>query len=332
MSRMSANVCKEHPNAQLIDDSRAGDIICTECGLVVGDRVIDVSSEWRTFANDEGKDRSRVGGAQSSLLNSSDLSTVMQNPGGKHGWDIGGSSIYKNRRQNEQDTKEERNLKNGYNEIAKICERGHYSKMISQRAKEIFKMVYDGKVLRGNKPAGTAAACIFISFRNNSVARSIKEVCAVAQIEKKDLSAPFTKIMKSLPELNAANKQGGTEDYVDRHINQMGIDGKEGRRLGAIAKEISSKLDESGIADGRSPLSKTAACLYLAFHVMYNSDPQKISGRLQQICRIIGVAEATVRTIYKIINAEKGLIDNMILPGHKAGMSKTPQQLIESLH
>ena len=28
-------------------------MICTECGLVVGDRVIDVSSEWRTFSNDK---------------------------------------------------------------------------------------------------------------------------------------------------------------------------------------------------------------------------------------------------------------------------------------
>ena len=27
---------------------------CSECGLVVGDRVIDVGSEWRTFSNDKG--------------------------------------------------------------------------------------------------------------------------------------------------------------------------------------------------------------------------------------------------------------------------------------
>lgn len=56
-------VCYAHPDAQLIEDYRAGDMICSECGLVVGDRVIDVGSEWRTFSNEKsGVDPSRVGG------------------------------------------------------------------------------------------------------------------------------------------------------------------------------------------------------------------------------------------------------------------------------
>ena len=48
------NVCPNHPDAHLVEDYRAGDMICSECGLVVGDRVIDVGSEWRSFsANDK---------------------------------------------------------------------------------------------------------------------------------------------------------------------------------------------------------------------------------------------------------------------------------------
>jgi len=30
--------CKEHPDAILIEDYRAGDLVCQQCGLVVGDR------------------------------------------------------------------------------------------------------------------------------------------------------------------------------------------------------------------------------------------------------------------------------------------------------
>jgi hypothetical protein len=41
-------------------------------------RVIDVGSEWRTFSNEKGgEDRSRVGGAENSLLGTSDLSTII---------------------------------------------------------------------------------------------------------------------------------------------------------------------------------------------------------------------------------------------------------------
>ena len=45
--------CAAHPDAALIEDYRAGDQICSECGLVVGDRVIDVGSEWRTFSSEK---------------------------------------------------------------------------------------------------------------------------------------------------------------------------------------------------------------------------------------------------------------------------------------
>lgn len=40
--RIEANkvVCYAHPDAPLIEDYRAGDMICSECGLVVGDRYV----------------------------------------------------------------------------------------------------------------------------------------------------------------------------------------------------------------------------------------------------------------------------------------------------
>ena len=39
-----------NPHSVLIEDYRAGDMICPECGLVIGDRSVDVRSEWRKFA------------------------------------------------------------------------------------------------------------------------------------------------------------------------------------------------------------------------------------------------------------------------------------------
>lgn len=59
-------ICSYHPEADLIEDYRAGDMICTECGLVVADRIIDVSTEWRTFTDTElvATDMNRVGSIQ----------------------------------------------------------------------------------------------------------------------------------------------------------------------------------------------------------------------------------------------------------------------------
>ncbi|XP_066907174.1 transcription initiation factor IIB-like [Halyomorpha halys] len=91
--------CNAHPDAVLIEDYRAGDQICSECGLVVGDRVIDVGSEWRTFSNEKnGVDPSRVGGPENPLLNGSDLSTMIGPGRGDASFDDFGISKYQNRR------------------------------------------------------------------------------------------------------------------------------------------------------------------------------------------------------------------------------------------
>lgn len=85
-------VCYAHPEAPLIEDYRAGDMICSECGLVVGDRVIDVGSEWRTFSNEKsGVDPSRVGGPENPLLSGGDLSTMIGPGTGPASFDAFGS-------------------------------------------------------------------------------------------------------------------------------------------------------------------------------------------------------------------------------------------------
>jgi hypothetical protein len=60
-------------------DYAAGDLICKGCGLVLGDRIVDEHSEWRTFSNSDstGADPNRVGGPSNPLLRDSGLSTII---------------------------------------------------------------------------------------------------------------------------------------------------------------------------------------------------------------------------------------------------------------
>ena len=91
--------CPHHPDAHLIEDYHAGDVICPECGLVVGDRIIDVGSEWRTFSNEkDSKDNSRVGAAENTLLSGSDLTTNITIQPGSSNYDENGRLLYNNRR------------------------------------------------------------------------------------------------------------------------------------------------------------------------------------------------------------------------------------------
>merc|ERR1711953_1453265 len=107
-------------------------MICPECGLVVGDRVIDVGSEWRTFSNDNGdqKDQSRVGASEHWLLDAgSDLFTMI-GPGGKQ-LDQSGKPIYKNRGSINSST---RTLKRAFETISGMSDRLHLPRIITDRA------------------------------------------------------------------------------------------------------------------------------------------------------------------------------------------------------
>ena len=72
---MSQNKCRYHPDGQIVEDYRAGDMICTECGLVIADRVIDVRCEWRS------PDKCRVGDVENQFMY--DMTTITS--GGAYG-------------------------------------------------------------------------------------------------------------------------------------------------------------------------------------------------------------------------------------------------------
>lgn len=62
--------CKEHGDTNLIDNGE-GDLVCTECGVVVEDRMICEDAEWRNFNDDsitEKWSKSRTGGAENLFL------------------------------------------------------------------------------------------------------------------------------------------------------------------------------------------------------------------------------------------------------------------------
>ena len=82
--------CKEIP-PNLVEEYSSGDMVCGDCGLVLGDRIVDTHSEWRTFSNDDqnNDDPSRVGDGPNILLNGDQLSTsIAFGDGGKTARDL----------------------------------------------------------------------------------------------------------------------------------------------------------------------------------------------------------------------------------------------------
>jgi len=284
--------CSYHPGAPLIEDHRAGDQICSECGLVVGDRVIDVGSEWRSFSNgDNGKegDRSRVGAAENTLLGTSDLTTMIGPSTGRASFDAMGNNLYTNARRNTSVASTERALINAFRILANMADRINLPKTIVDRASLLFKKINDGGRMRGRSNEAIAAACLYIACRQEGVPRTFKEIVAVSTVNKRDIGRCFKIILKSHEDTKVGLVDSG--DFMSRFCGLLGLTREIQRAATSIAKQAS----DLELTEGRSPVSVSAASIYMASQA--SSDKRSHA----EIAAIAGVAETTLKQCYKLM-------------------------------
>ena len=184
--------CKEVP-PRLIEEYSSGDMVCEDCGLVLGDRIVDTRSEWRTFSNDDqnNDDPSRVGDGPNALLNGEQLQTsIAFGDGSKGARDL-------NRAQNKivQD-KGNKVLMAAYKEIGAMCDAITLTKTVSDHAKHLFKTVHDANAFRGKSQETVIAGCIFIACRQCDVPRTFREVFALTKVPKKEIGRIFKALEK----------------------------------------------------------------------------------------------------------------------------------------
>lgn len=275
--------CPDHPEAALIEDYRAGDQICPECGLVVGDRVIDVGTEWRTFSNEKANsDPCRVGAAENPLLNGSDLTTVI-------GPAVGGSSSGANGYQNRRSTNSsDRVLIKAFREINNMADRINLPKTIVDHANIIFKQLHEGKNLRGRSNDASAAACVYVACRKEGVPRTFKEICAVSKTSKKEIGRSFKLVLKALETSVGVITTG---DFMSRFCSNLGLPASVQKAATHIAR-IAVDLD---IVPGRSPISVAAAAIYMASQASEHKKTHK------EIGDVAGTADVTIRQSYKLM-------------------------------
>lgn len=205
--QLTCRECKEFP-PNLVEEFSSGDMVCGSCGLVLGDRIVDTRSEWRTFSNDDqgNDDPSRVGDGANPLLNGSQLQTSIS-------FGDGSSSRTRDlhRAQNKSThDKSTKGLLAAYKEIGALCDAMSIPKNVSDTAKHIFKMVNDAGAFRGKSQDTIIAGSIFIACRQCKVPRTFREICALTKVSKAEIG----RIFKALEKFFATQNKDRTDGSV----------------------------------------------------------------------------------------------------------------------
>ena len=186
--------CKEVP-PNIVEEFSSGDMVCGSCGLILGDRIVDTRSEWRTFSNDDqgNDDPSRVGDGANPLLNGAQLETMISYSDGGSG-----RSRELHRAQSKANSdKSTKILLAAYKEIGAFCDSTNLPKSVSDTAKHFFKMVEDDKAFKGKPQEAVIAGCIFIACRQCQVPRTFKEIYALTKVPKKEIGRIFKQLERS---------------------------------------------------------------------------------------------------------------------------------------
>jgi transcription initiation factor TFIIB len=276
----------------LVEDARAGDMICSQCGLVVGDRMVDVGSEWRTFSNDTNtRDMTRIGAAENALYGGDHLETVMSAGTGAGALDEHGHQRYSNGPQ--QISAAEKSLRNGRDAIRQMAGRIGLSNRIIDRAYSLFKQCSENKCVRGRPQDAVVATCIYIACRQEGAQRTIKEICAISTTaSKKDIGRCFKQILVSLPDISRSETID-IKNLIPRFCQRIELD-----KLNIIQKtaiHIAERAKEVCDIQSRAPDSIAGAAIYMACAAAGERTP------ISQIQHASGAVENTIRQVYKLM-------------------------------
>lgn len=274
--------CKKYPT--IFEDYKQGYIICSDCGLVLCNSIVDTRSEWRTFPDTTGADMCRIGSTSNELMKSSNIE-ITQVSGSE-------TSTLKKTQKYIMDSKDF-SLHTVFKDIDILILNMKLNDLIGDTAKQIYREAYVAKLIRkGKSKQANIAACTLIACRKHKVARSFKEINKCSLVSIKDIRRAFENLKSIFTDQEVTEEETVTDhldSYMSRFCSSLGASFYITRKSTLFAKKITSM----GLFSGRSPTTVAAACLF--FTLLVEKEPKTI----RDVSTVTGCGEPTLRDAYR---------------------------------
>lgn len=295
--------CPECHGDDIVENWQQGTADCRKCGLVIKERLLDLGTEWRTFTSEEGDDPNRAGRAANPLLESEQGTSIGTGKGG------GSLGVALNRAQQRSATSaSDKVMISVMGKIDGYCDRLRVSGGVAKRTKELFKGYQDhltlkksttnpiklvrARTLREEEINEIVSGGLFIACRNEKVARTYKEVCALTRVPKKSVGSVVKKMELVLEGAKTAYVPGA-DDFVTRFCNILDLP----REVVNAADAVSNAMQKYEEVYGKAYTTVAAASIY----VVTQLSAEKHRRAPKDIAEVTGVADVTIRSTYKLI-------------------------------
>ncbi len=279
-----------------------GETVCSECGLVIEEDIVDRGPEWRAFNPQEKEEKSRVGAPTTNTMHDKGLSTNID-------WrnkDAYGNALSNRQRQRMQrlrtwnerfrtrDSKE-RNLKQALGEIDRMSSALGLPKNVRETASVIYRRALEDGLLPGRSIEGVSTACVYAAARQAEMPRSLDEITDVSRVEKSEIARTYRYVAR---ELKLEVKPADPEQYVPRFASGLDLSEESEQRARGLLRNAKSK----GVHSGKSPVGLAAAAVYAAALLTNEKTTQSA------VSEVADISEVTIRNRYhELLEAEEGI-------------------------
>jgi transcription initiation factor TFIIB len=293
--------CPRCGKGPMVVDTNGGELVCSNCGFVVKEKIVETGPEWRAFSKEEKDNRSRGGTPTSIAMHDMGLATVI----GGLNKDASGKSLSSSMKATVErlrtwDSRSQvhepvdRNLRQAFSELDRLSDKLAVSDAVVEKAAYIYRKALERGLVRGRSISAIIAASLYAACRDRETPRTLKDLALVSNVKKKDIARCYRLLLR---EMDIKMPVVDPSKCVSRIASRAGLSEKTKRR----ALEILKKAEEARISAGKDPMGLAAAALYVSCTLEGEDKTQR------DVAEAAGVTEVTIRNRYKGLRSALGI-------------------------
>ncbi len=303
--------CPECGSVHLNYDDQKGEITCSECGLIVEEKMVDTGQDMGgQFDKSDKKGR---GGAPISIqkfdkgltTNVGEISDIYKLESGQTR-----KFLRLKKWQERVSTSIERNLRLAMAELRRVASFLNLPSVVRDEASRVYNFVLQRGLVRGRSMESVIAACIYAACRSYNIPRTLDEIAAASDVERKEIGRTYRFIVRKL---KIKITPSSPKDYISRFSSILHLSPKAQNESLKILK----RADISELTSGRGPAGIAAAALYVAALM---NDEKKTQ---REVADVAGITEVTIRNRYKELIERLGLEEKLRAKAEAAAKKKS---------
>ena len=286
LNRFVCNECNSY-NLQYND----GQYSCGECGIMQ-EKILSQNAEYRFYGNNDSRQGNpeRVGMPTNSLLPKSSMGSVIQRRAGDK-YSIKRMVQYNSWNQMPY---KERSLYKICCKITKTGKSAGLPKIITERAHELYSIVKQVNISRGDNREGLIAACVWHACKDLDVPRSTKEIAHIFDIKLHDMTRGVKYFRENWRLANTQNDNicldsSNPINFIERYCSPLRLPDD----IRYITEFVSVKAMLLGLVDDNTAPSIAAGSIYLTCSLCHKNITKK---DVSNSCKI---SEVTISKCHK---------------------------------